>query len=80
MRKLLPVLAVWGLLVSCAFSPVARVNYDRYYNQFPRDKTVTASISEAAAAGQAALQAMGYDIQASTPELGTILTKAHPAL
>jgi hypothetical protein len=63
--------------VSCAFSPVVRVNFDRYYNQFPREKTIASSAAETAEAAQSALQAMGYDIQAFTPELGTILTKVH---
>jgi hypothetical protein len=70
------VLAIWGVLGGCAFSPVAKVNFDAYFAQFPREKTVPMSASEATAIAKATLEAMGYGIQSATPELGEILTKA----
>lgn len=47
-------------LQACAFSPVARVNYDRYYNQFPRTKTVPGESSAMLDAVRSSLEGMGY--------------------
>lgn len=59
----------------CAFAPVAKVNYDSYFSQFPRERTVPLPAKEVFVAARKALGAMGYEMQAETPELGTMLTK-----
>ena len=63
------------LLTGCAFAPVHQTPYDLYFNQFSRENTVDMASGATLDAVKATLLAMGYEIQAVTPELGTILTK-----
>jgi hypothetical protein len=69
------VVSAWGVVGACAFAPVNQVNFDRYYNQFQKEGKVDLSVAVATDAAKSTLEAMGYDIQSVTPELGTILTK-----
>jgi hypothetical protein len=78
------VVLVWAVAGGCAFAPVSKVNYDAYFSHFAREKTYPMSSSDAMEISKKTLGAMGYEVQAVTPELGTILTKtqrvAIPAL
>ncbi|HEX4496526.1 MAG TPA: hypothetical protein VIE43_12715 [Thermoanaerobaculia bacterium] len=71
----LAAVASWGLIGACAFSSVNRVNFDRYSNQYQMEGTANLPVPAATDAAKSTLEAMGYDIQSVTPELGTILTK-----
>jgi hypothetical protein len=76
--KRLAIICLASLVAGCAFSAVNQPSYDRYFADFPREKDVQVSLEAATSAAKSTLEAMGYEIQAVTPELGSILTKSHP--
>ena len=62
------------VLGACAFSPVHRPNINTYGSDFT-GKSFNVSSEAATSAARSALEAMGYEIQSVTPELGMIRTK-----
>ena len=73
------VTAFAALLVAalgCAFSPVNKPNPALYQSAFAREQVVRGTSSDVLDAVRSALEAMGYEIQSITPELGQVLTKS----
>lgn len=64
------------LAFGCAFSAVNRTPADRYFGTFVREQAVSVEPAAALDIAKSSLEAMGYDIQSVTPELGQVRTKA----
>lgn len=69
-------LLVSTLAVGCAFSAVKRTPIDRYSRTISREQTVSVAPSSALDIAKSSLEAMGYEVQSVTPELGQVRTKA----
>jgi hypothetical protein len=79
MASRLPKLAILIFLPAaggCAFSPVNKPNPALYQNAFAHEKSVPSAQAATLDAAKTTLQAIGYEIQSVTPEVGQILTKA----
>jgi hypothetical protein len=74
--RLAPLMALIVLASGCAFSAVRRPDPDLYSSGFSREQRISISSAGALAAAKSTLEAMGYEIQSVTPELGQIRTKA----
>lgn len=68
-------LLISTLAVGCAFSAVKRTPVDRYSSAVSREQTVSAAPAAALDVAKSSLEAMGYEIQSVTPELGQVRTK-----
>lgn len=66
------VLFSWG----CAFSAVNRPVVNRYHSQFAHQQTFALPSPQSLEAAASAVQAMGWEVQAITAELGQLRTKA----
>jgi hypothetical protein len=68
------------LLTSCAFAPVNRPNINKYSSDFSTTKTFNIPVEDLTSAAKSAIEAIGYEIQSSTPELNSFRTKVRAVI
>lgn len=69
-------LAVLVFSAGCAFSSVDRTSVDKYRSTFSTSESLKANPGLATDASKSALEAIGYEVQSVTPELGLLRTRA----
>lgn len=74
--RMIVMLLIFALAVSCAFSAVKRTPVDRYHGAFSREQAFSVEPAAALDIAKSSLESMGYEIQSVTPELGQLRTKA----
>jgi hypothetical protein len=62
-------------MAGCAFAPVTRVPANRYYARFQHSQVVELGREDAMNAARSSLEAIGFEMQSVTPELGIIRTR-----
>jgi hypothetical protein len=62
-------------VTGCAFSPVERPDLTKFSADIQHERSLTVAPSSAIAIAKSAAEAMGYEIQSVTPELGQVRTK-----
>lgn len=75
LRLLGPLLVLVVIAPGCAFSAVNRPPVNRYHSQFTREMVFALPRSTTLEVATRTLEAMGYELQAVTNELGQIRTK-----
>jgi hypothetical protein len=77
MKKFSIIIAILNFLLlnSCAFAPVNRPDINQYSSNFSTTKSFNISVEDLTSAAKSSIEAMGYEIQSVTPELGTLRTK-----
>lgn len=77
MQKPLTIAVLAALFATgCAFSPVKRPNPQLFYNNFDHSRSVNLPVAEALDAARSAVEAVGFEVQSVTAELGLIRSKA----
>jgi hypothetical protein len=64
----------------CAFSPVTRPDINANASSITTSQSLKISSDKAMNAAKSTLEALGYEIQSMTPELGQVRTKGRPIL
>src|SRR4030042_4385734 len=68
------------VLFGCAFAPVNHPDINKYSFNFLSYKKVNLPLEDALNISKSALEAMGYEIQSITPDVGVIRTKSRTLL
>ena len=75
MTRLLLLAVATSLSWGCAFSAVNRPDIGKHLSQLPREETFDLRANAALDAARSAAEAVGYEIQAVTEELGQVRTE-----